>query len=365
MKQPLNLFIIGAALAISGCGPTIVHIEDDETIAPTEAAVESPQIEAVAIRPVDDLTTVNSEIAATKDYIVLNEPWNTYFRSEPTILVLPKLSQGISNILNEEQLLIKSVLDSGGKANANSEYIALGDKLEELKTIIPQAETGSGYVPSRSRRYGTYTSSGGSVYINSRYYYGYYTVLRSKTMSSSPEMTRSVEGIAHNATLEDLDHRIDALQQIQRSWNRRTAEMSTSGTSGIMRSANLAYLDGLRGYAQEFTSIRKELRAIERKQEAVQRNRVNILADWEAFEAKRLNILEDYFNSNAIDKISPSEESIYKLPSFKDHKLLYACEIGERTLYFDITDKQSDQHPFVLIDIAPKKQVNADLNLVK
>ena len=355
MNSVTFFFVLGATLLITGCGPSLVDIETEEPVTNQDSPPEVQDLVPALPAPIESAPVVaERRIEQRTEYVVLNEPWNKYFRSTPKLLVVPKISTGMANLLAEEQRLIKSVLDSGSDANSSSEYVALEDKLEELKAVIPQAETGSGYVPRSSRRYGSYSYiSGGTVYTNSRYYSGYYTVLREKTMSSSPEMTRSVEGIAHNATIEDLDQRIDALKQIQRSWNRKTTEMSPNGTSGIMRSANLAYLEGLRDFTAEFTNLRKELRGIKQKQTAIQKNRSNILSDWQTFENSRLELLKDYLNSNATEHVEISGNDIYTLPDFAGKKLLYACEIGERTLYFDLTDKHSKHHPFVLVNVDP------------
>ncbi|MGJ8652106.1 MAG: hypothetical protein ACSHX8_02420 [Opitutaceae bacterium] len=328
MNLTYSFIAIVAILLIAGCEPKVVYVEKE---------VVSPE-------PIVEIT----------DYVVLNEPWNRYFRSKPKILIVPQLSEGIADLLEQEQTLIKSVLDSGGSANASSEYITLEDKLEELKTVIPQTGTSTGYVP-RYRRYsssGTYTS-GSNVYINDRYYSGYYAVLRYKTMSSSPEMTRSVENVAHNATLDGLDQRIDALQQILRSWRHKTSIMSTTGTSGVMRRANLAYLEDLAGFTQEFVKLRQELRDINQRQDAIQRNKTNILSEWKAFEDTRLPLLEEYLQSNASDTVSASPSDVYILNDYEGKRILYACEIGERTLYFDLSNKHSSKHPFVLVDVAP------------
>ncbi len=344
MKSLVSPGLMLIALLIAGCERHVAKVENPNNTTPEKGALS----------PKSSAETEAELSSSSKDYVVLNAPWNEYFRSEPEILIVPKVSKGIEELLKQEQELIKSVLNSGGKANTSSEYTALEDRLEELKTIIPQAETSSGYV-RRSRRYGNYSyASGGTIYVHSyRYYDGHYTVLRERSLSSSPAMTRSVEGIAHNATLEDLDQRIEALQQTQRLWNRKTAEMSTTGTEGIMREANDAYLKGLQEYTNEFLKIRKDLRTVEQKQEAISRNRGQILSQWHEFEENSLPILDGFFQTNASDVIVSTDKNNYNLPDFSQKKLLYACEIGERTLYFDLSSQRSDLHPFVLIDVAP------------
>ncbi|MGJ8637861.1 MAG: hypothetical protein ACSHYA_00585 [Opitutaceae bacterium] len=359
MKTFQCIYFLGALLFLSGCGPSIVHVQEggeEKSENSVQAAENVNQPKESVQEPVIAAAPEEPEIVEKTEYAILNEPWNRYFRSEPKVIVVSDISKGMLDLLNQEQELIKSVLDSGGDANNSSEYIALEDKLEDLKTVIPQSETGSGYVPRSSRRYGTYSyASGSTVYINSRYYYGTYTVFRAKTMSSSPAMTRSVEGIAHNATLEDLDQRIDALNQILQTWNRKTSEMSGNGTSGIMRRANEAYLEGLREFTKEFVNLRKEVRKVERKQESILQNRASILNDWKQFENNRLPLLEEYFNSNALEIIETTEKGSYILPSFKENHMLYACEIGERTLYFKLGNDLNEKHPFILVNIDPVK----------
>ncbi|HAV14297.1 MAG TPA: hypothetical protein DCX06_12510 [Opitutae bacterium] len=362
MKTHFSLLAFCLLTCITGCKPTVIHVEPESRSEPetkteippavAESATEQPELkEATALPELARKEPVEPE---TANHVVLNEPWNSYFRSTPQILIVPKLSKGIADILNQEQELIRSVLDSGGDTSSSSEYIALEDKLEELKTVIPQSETDSGYVPRSSRRYGTYSYiSGDTIYTNRRYYYGSYTILKEKTMSSSPELTRSVEGIAHNATLDDLDQRIDALQRILRQWSRKTSEMSPNGTSGIMRSANEAYLDGLREFTQEFTGLRSELRKIENRQQAILKNRAVILAEWKSFENTRLALLDEYLTANASETLSPSSAGIFEIPALENQKLIYACVIGARTLYFELTKQNNDLHPFVLVNVAP------------
>lgn len=83
---------------------------------------------------------------ATRLYTVLNDPWNTYFRTEPKILALPALSTGIAHILTEEQKRIKAVLDLNAAPGKSSDYAELDDRLADLKSYIPSAEVSSGYV---------------------------------------------------------------------------------------------------------------------------------------------------------------------------------------------------------------------------
>lgn len=295
--------------------------------------------------------------AINRRYAVLSTPWDVYFRASPSILVISSLSPGIKDILKEEQKLIKAVLDSSAGTTSSSEYAELEDRLEELKTVIPKTETSAGYTRTTVRR-GSYTYVVGDVaYVrqsNYSYYNSpYYSTFRQTQRSSSPEMTRSVENIAHNATLENIDQRIDALQQSIRNWTRRTSEMNPTGTSGIMRRANEAYLSGLQDYIKEFISIRADLQKIEQQQEAASRNQAQILEEWRMFETTRLPILSDYLENNASALVKPSPDGSFLLPDTSENKLLYVAEIGERTLYFELNTMRNSLHPFLLVDIDP------------
>ncbi|MFW5874334.1 MAG: hypothetical protein ACOCVJ_02925, partial [Verrucomicrobiota bacterium] len=324
MKIWFLTFAASIWLVLTGCNPPVAQVEErkepePEAGAEPEAEAETPP-PAVEPPPVvepttDPLAVIDSE--ALKPYLVLNDPWNRYFRSPPRILLVPELSTGIAELLNEEQSLIKAVLDASSEIKATSEYAALEEKIEELKLTIPQAETSSGYVPRGGTRSYTYVSSSGSTaYVrrSSGYYDGYYRIFHRKQKSSSPALVRSVEGIAHNTTLEDLDQRIDALQQIISLWNRKTAGMSVNGTEGIMRRANEDYLEGLRGFTQEYVTIRSELRKIEEKQARVEQEKSAILSEWQEFESNRLPILDEYLNEHTVLTLKPDSKDAYEIP---------------------------------------------------
>jgi hypothetical protein len=88
-----------------------------------------------------------------REYVVLCEPWDRYFRSNPYILVLNRTSTGISELLVAEQKLANAVLDMSAGSEESSDYSVLKEQLAELKTFIPAAETASGYVERSHRGY--------------------------------------------------------------------------------------------------------------------------------------------------------------------------------------------------------------------
>jgi hypothetical protein len=333
--------LIGISFSTLGCNPTTLTEREDtiepkseETIPPEQILTPQPQ-------------TSPKELSLT----LLHGPWEKYLSAPPKILILKNPTKGIRDLLAEEQSLIKSMLDADASLTETSEHSGLTDRLDELKAAAPSAETSSGYVRSNRRNRHTYIS-GNTIYTNSNSYYYSYSVFRAKQKSSSPDLVRSVTGIAANASLEDLDQRIDAFQHLISSWSRRTSVMSPNGTSGIMRDANEAYLAGLKGYTQEFIKIQKELRKIEQAQAYKAQNKAGILKDWQTFENTRLSILKDYFNSSALETVQHANNRSYTLNEAQlARPLILACKIGPRVVYFELDERRHPNHPFILADI--------------
>lgn len=292
----------------------------------------------------------NSNASDTFSIALLSGPWEKYLSSQPEILILQKTTKGIQDLLTEEQKLIQSVLDADASPGETSELSGLQDRLAELKAAIPSAETSSGYVEYEERYRRSYIY-GRTSYINSRPYYTY-SVFRKKSKSSSPQLVQSVAGIATNATLEDIDQRINALQHLISQWNHRTSKMSANGVSGIMREANEEYLDGLRDYVKDFIKIRSELRKIEETQMQRSQNKATILQEWKIFEETCLSILEDYFNKSDPKIIKANENGIYVLNEKQlASKLIMKCNVGPRTLYFELGEHNHPNHPFSMADV--------------
>lgn len=337
-----------------GCSPkpdSVDAADSSKEVVSEEAVPEEAPPSPALTAPVLDPD------AAKGEYVVLCEPWDRYFRSQPYILIVDNLSVGIADLLLSEQKLIKTVLDANRPQQESSDYAMLTEQLAELKTFIPAAETATGYVESTRRRYGYSYTSGGVIYTRtSPYYYTgtYYRVIREKTKSSSPQLVRSVEGLIHNATvdLKDLDQRVEALQHLISSWGRRTSTMSVNGTEGIMRDANEAYLASLRDFTKDFIQFRAQVREVEEEQARIAKNRTSILSEWANFEQDRLPVLHSFLQDNSGIRVSLDKESKFQMPSAAlQKKVILVCEIGERKLFFDVSDRRSSLHPFVLIDI--------------
>lgn len=373
--------LMGIITILSGCKPTIVVSENSENVETveeietrTEQSSQSLPIQAsqktsdksgdtqtttaqgetVKDPPLSaaEITGNNTADSKIHTFALIAGPWQKYLRSAPEIYAVSSMSSDVKNLISEEQRLIKSVIEADVSVNETSDYLALEERLDELQTSIPSAETRSGYVQSSRRYYRRTYVSGGTIYTNSYPYYSY-RVFREKAKSSSPELVRSVQSIATNATLEDLDQRIDALQHFIAQWKRKISLMSSNGTEGIMREANTAYIEGLEDYTREFIKLNASLRKIEEAQEAKKAEKRVILDDWNLFEATSLEIIRRYFEDSSLDVISAFDGLNYRLTEAQLEKsLILACEIGTQTVYFEI-DGRNPNHPFILADITP------------
>lgn len=322
-----------------------------------EASIFAIETSTFAPEPAPSISeqSAQPESLNQRSFSLVCGPWKKYLRSAPKIYSISKLPSGIESLLKEEQKLIKAVIETDVDVSQTSDYSALQDRLAELKASIPSAETSTGYV-KRSSYYRRSYATSSSVYINSYPTYYSYTVFREKEKSSSPELVRAVQGIATNATLEDLDQRVDALQYEITKWKRRTSQMSTNGTEGIMRDANEAYITGLEKFTKDFIHLRSEYNKIEQAQEAKKQEKAQILSNWSRFERNNLSMISEYLSESQTEEIELTNQFDCQLHEKQlKNKLLLACEIGPRTLYFEL-DGRHAQHPFILADVTPAKQ---------
>jgi hypothetical protein len=350
--------LISAACIITGCKPSIqiqpaTEGETTEVPQSTEPLEVQAESEPYSSTPKD--TALNTP---TQTVTVLTDPWSKYFQSDPTIIILPKLTKGVKALLDEQQVKAKEILSNPGKLSDRPEYIQLEEELEQLKTAVPGAETRSGYSRSSNRYYSaypySYVSSDGSIaYVRSRNSSGsYYTVFNQVHKSSSPALARSVENIIYNATLEDLDQRVEAMHQINRTWSRKTNVMSPNGVEGVMREANLAYLASFKDYTSDFVKLQNRLKRVQSLIDAEKTKKEERLAEWQAFEANRLPVIEEYITRQHLHKVT-AEAGNFQIPSNLNQTpvILLACKIGTRTLYFDLSHGTHRDHPFRLVSL--------------
>jgi hypothetical protein len=128
--------------------------------------------------------------------------------------------------------------------------------------------------------------------------------------------------------------------------------MSLNGVEGIMREANLAYLSSLKDYAGEWVRLEKRLKQVESLTTAESNKTAARLEEWQAFELNRLPVIADYVERNHSHKAS-ADNATYELPlgKMKHVTVLLACGIGERILYFNLSQGRHPDHPFRLISL--------------
>ena len=337
---------------LTGCNPQIQEVElVEESRAPEESSLKARIIQVLEIEERDA-----SIQAKTRFFTVITDPWSKYFRSDPTLIILPKLTQGVEDLLNEQQQKAREILSNTGQLGDRPEYIQLQEELEGLKSAVPGAETRSGYGRSSRRYYSSpsysYVSSDGrAAYVRSGSYRSYYyTVFNRVHKSSSPALARSVENIIYNASLEDIDQRIEALRQLYRTWSRKTNVMSPNGVEGVMREANQAYLEGIQGYTGEVVQLQSRLKRVQALIDAESAKKEARLEEWRSFEANRLPIIQEYIERNQHIQVA-TKNGQYELPAelLEKQVVLLACTIGERTLYFDLNPDAHSKHPFRLV----------------
>lgn len=344
----LSASALMTALLLSACKPVKV-IEH-------ESSIEEEQPDQLFQQDPDDIVEATESTqtyagSPSKRYMVLTDPWSKYFRSEPVVFLLPSMSKGVARLLREQQTLAKEILSSNGDFADRPEFLELARELDLLKSAIPGAVTRSGY---RQHRYYSssraYVSPDGTFASARSGRRGYYTTFKNVHKSSSPALARSIEGIVYNASVEDLDQRIAALQQLIRVWSRRTGTLSPNGFEGIMREANMAYLDSLKDYLQDWVKLHGRRQHVENLVETEVTRREERLSQWQSFEVNRLPAIANYVERNHAFK-APTHDGSLSLPeAHADHPVvLIACRMGERTLFFDLSDGPSSDHPFRLV----------------
>ena len=130
----------------------------------------------------------------------------------------------------------------------------------------------------------------------------------------------------------------------------RIATMSENGPEGDMREANIRYINELEKYSKDFRELNTLIQKAQAKQSALTSSNNECLSQWKAFESTKLGLLEDYIQQHSTPV--SAQNNAYKLPRRYRGHVLYACVIGERTLYFDLEKERQDLHPFVLVDLS-------------
>ncbi|WPJ98190.1 hypothetical protein SH580_10815 [Coraliomargarita algicola] len=320
MRVTINIFLLLVVGLLLGCRPSV-----DESVSHFESGVE---------------------------YVLLTDPWSRYLSGAPKLYTVPKLTGSVRSLLSQEQALAKVILSGSGRVQELPEYRPLIDALEELKTAVPSAAT---RMTTSTRTVSSGSRS--SAYASDDYSYarnggggsdGYSSVIGRVHRSSSPALARSVENIVGNATLQDLHQRIDALDALIESWTRKTEVMVVGGIDGAMRSANLEYLGSLNTYLKDFQRIYAEWTKVKARADDAAAQAEARLVEWQAFEGDGLVTLDRYVQGYATHVVAANSFGRYVLPAYEG-VVLIGCQMGERTLYFNLSQVAGDPHPFRLV----------------
>ncbi len=361
MKQTLHMAASLSSLLLLACKPTVRQTQGENDTSRNQAEVSSSLIQhedqapkiveapKVNIEPPVSVEAQTTEpTAATgevekenpfentqvKSYVVLDTPWEKYFCAEPKIMLLPAMPIDLETTLLEEQQHIKAVLDQSAAPGQSSDYAELQERLAILKSKIPSDSI----------------SEDDTICMRPRAYYDSYNLFEKKANSSSPDLVRSVQNIVHNCSLQDIGQQMNALDLLITTWKRRIANMSENGPEGDMRESNIVYINELEKYSTDF----RELDGLVRKAQAKQSTRMNshndCLAQWKSFESTKLDPLEAHILQHSTTV--SAQNNAYQLPRRYRGHVLYACEIGDRTLYFDLARERQEYHPFVLVDLS-------------
>ncbi len=100
----------------SGCDQLItVEPVEDSSAAETHSAESKPgkaapvenDLTSERATSKTDLDTIPS-VPSTTGFTVLTDPWSQYFRSDPVIYLIPSLSEGVEQLLDEQQELARA-----------------------------------------------------------------------------------------------------------------------------------------------------------------------------------------------------------------------------------------------------------------
>lgn len=288
-----------------------------------------------------------SDETTSQRYLLDGGVWQDYLSQSPEIWIVSALPAGPAELLQRQQALAARVLNLNVSTDNPATMARLQQRLDDLKAMIPADEVQSGRVERSERGRGTLhrSLSGDSWFYRSGQSY---TVLREVARSSSPELTRSVVGVAMNIQLSDLEVRIAALEGTHQTWLNRTNQMSASGTQGIIRQANLSYLENLSEFIGQLRALKREYDAIQLEASRGQRERNQRVEEWSVFEQRHLPVLHTFLEQGRIQRFIADDSGFFHLPpSQPGEQKILACTIGPRTLFFDANNRQN--HPLQLL----------------
>ena len=297
-----------------------------------------------------------SEGKSTDEYVFLAGDWEKWLSEKPTILITAEMSPVIKEILTTQQELANVILTADSASSEHPGIIYLSEKLKYLKSQVPGGATAQGKSQHKERELvasGTYSGTAnymstgsiggdsysgvGSINYNTSYK-DYIHYFKEVTRSSSPQLVKAVQNVVHNANLDDLQQRIDALKSYLKQWTERTKHMSTLGVSGVMRDANEKYLETLGNFIRDFEKLQSEQASVRKLIQQEKDNRQNLLLQWAEFEKNELQILNKYFENNKLYTIRSEDGESFMLPGLpEDGSIILSCPIGTPVSYTHLT----------------------------
>ncbi len=302
--------------------------------------------EALSARP----NSAGDVASNLSEYRLLIHPWDKWITKEPKILIVNSLNSGAKDLLHKQQKLALELLSDDSKEAKNPKLVELEQELKLLKTEIPTTATATGS-KKVSRNYNrSYIESDGTVHINR--YSGSYNDWESVTKSSSQSLVKSTTNIVLNASLDDLDQRIESLNKLVATWYSKISNMSRDGTSGAIWEADQAYLTKVKNFTKKLIELKGKKSALDAIQDSKRRDKMAVLKDWSEFEQYELPVLSVYFDKNLKESFESHGDQHYFLPPVaKSDALIIAFEVAHRTLYFDLTNSESNDSPLRLIKL--------------
>jgi hypothetical protein len=297
--------------------------------------------------------TAHSATQETEFRLIIDD-WNDYLVKNPRIIVTEAIPSEIIDIIDEGHN-ITSIL-FGYSKDANDSYFQ--NKLSYLKKLAPSITRNRGESEHRDKRIshsGTLNLSGdinGYIdghYINSHFdaeasYTNYEHYYREVTKFSNESLHRVVENLTANTTIPRLEQYIDALRQHWKNWNNTTLSMSTKGSSGVSREANLAYLELLNYHIRNSENLYKEIESIKQEHQRA-------LKKWQDFRKYSAPLLSNYLKKNGKPlKIGANGSFSVENYSDSNNMILEFPTISE-VVYYNLSSKNPPVDlPFKLIE---------------
>jgi hypothetical protein len=241
--------------------------------------------------------------------LVSNGSWEKYFTEAPEILLVNSMSLGASELLQDEQRFVNQLLGAQFKSYTADNMTEFEAELAKIKDSVIARGTGGDY---------------------------------------SPRLILAVEGTLMKITLEDADRLLYGLQRTIDLWTRKTIDAESRNVPASRIQADSSYLQEVQQANTRLSGILAEFQQAKTDQ-AMQRKK--LLEEWQRFAAIKLPTLDEYVQSNIVERFSPSDEGKYVVPNRKDVVWLYRCTFGDLDLYFALSSTVHEQHPFKLIDL--------------